>query len=102
MWVLPCLCLTTVPQLQIFQVAMPTLSYRSIHKVLVLPDYARLFMCHDHLVPGRDEYAWETTVIEGRNSRQCISTDGCRIARPEFEDAPQEVMNTVAFLELPT
>ncbi len=40
--------------------------YRSIHKVLSLPDDTRLFMCHDYLAPGRDEYAWETTVAEER------------------------------------
>jgi len=34
----------------------------SIHKVLSLPDETRLFMCHDYKAPGRDTYAWETTV----------------------------------------
>jgi len=36
--------------------------YRSIHKVLALPPQTRLFMCHDYKAPGRDVYAWETTV----------------------------------------
>ncbi|MDX5360004.1 MAG: MBL fold metallo-hydrolase [Alphaproteobacteria bacterium] len=36
----------------------------SIQKVLSLPDDTRLFMCHDYKAPGRDEYAWETTVAE--------------------------------------
>ena len=40
--------------------------YRSIRKVLSLPDATRLFMCHDYKAPGRDEYAWETTVAEER------------------------------------
>ncbi len=34
----------------------------SIQKVLSLPDQTRLFMCHDYKAPGRDTYAWETTV----------------------------------------
>ncbi|HWK96052.1 MAG TPA: MBL fold metallo-hydrolase [Pseudolabrys sp.] len=38
--------------------------YRSIQGVLSLPDETRLFMCHDYKAPGRDEYAWETTVGE--------------------------------------
>ena len=38
--------------------------YRSIQKIFVLPDETRLFMCHDYKAPGRDEYAWETTVGE--------------------------------------
>ncbi len=36
--------------------------YQSIQKLLALPDETRLFMCHDYKAPGRDEYAWETTV----------------------------------------
>jgi hypothetical protein len=31
-----------------------------------LPDETRLFMCHDYKAPGRDVYAWETTVKEQR------------------------------------
>ena len=40
--------------------------YRSIHRLLALPDDTRLFMCHDYKAPGRDHYAWETTVREER------------------------------------
>jgi glyoxylase-like metal-dependent hydrolase (beta-lactamase superfamily II) len=40
--------------------------YRSIQKVLALPPNTRLFMCHDYKAPGRDTYAWETTVREER------------------------------------
>jgi glyoxylase-like metal-dependent hydrolase (beta-lactamase superfamily II) len=40
--------------------------YRSIRKVLSLPPQTRLFMCHDYKAPGRDNYAWETTVAEER------------------------------------
>ncbi len=40
--------------------------YRSIRKLLSLPGETRLFMCHDYKAPGRDRYAWETTVAEQR------------------------------------
>jgi len=40
--------------------------YRSIQKIFSLPGETRLFMCHDYKAPGRDEYAWETTVAEQR------------------------------------
>jgi glyoxylase-like metal-dependent hydrolase (beta-lactamase superfamily II) len=40
--------------------------YRSIRKVLALPSGTRLFLCHDYKAPGRDFYAWETTVAEER------------------------------------
>ncbi len=40
--------------------------YRSIQRILSLPPQTRLFMCHDYKAPGRDQYAWETTVGEER------------------------------------
>ena len=46
--------------------------YRSIHRLLSLPPETRLFMCHDYKAPGRDRFAWETTVAEERRSNQHI------------------------------
>jgi glyoxylase-like metal-dependent hydrolase (beta-lactamase superfamily II) len=40
--------------------------YRSIQRILSLPPETRLFLCHDYKAPGRDDYAWETTVGEER------------------------------------
>jgi glyoxylase-like metal-dependent hydrolase (beta-lactamase superfamily II) len=40
--------------------------YRSIRRLLSLPPQTRLFMCHDYKAPGRDSYAFETTVAEQR------------------------------------
>ncbi|MEY4239400.1 MAG: hypothetical protein RL339_2001 [Pseudomonadota bacterium] len=40
--------------------------YQSIRRMLAYPPATRLFMCHDYKAPGRDEYAWETTVAEQR------------------------------------
>lgn len=42
--------------------------YRSIRRLLSLPDETRLFLCHDYKTPGRDEYCWETTVGEQRRA----------------------------------
>jgi glyoxylase-like metal-dependent hydrolase (beta-lactamase superfamily II) len=42
--------------------------YDSIQKIFALPDDTRLFMCHDYKAPGRDVFAWETTVREQRAS----------------------------------
>lgn len=38
--------------------------YVSIQKILALPDETRIFVGHDYKAPGRDEFAWETTVGE--------------------------------------
>jgi glyoxylase-like metal-dependent hydrolase (beta-lactamase superfamily II) len=40
--------------------------HRSIRRLLALPGETRLFMCHDYKAPGRDRYAWESTVAEER------------------------------------
>ena len=38
--------------------------YRSIQRILSLPRQTRLFLCHDYKAPGRERFAWETTVGE--------------------------------------
>jgi glyoxylase-like metal-dependent hydrolase (beta-lactamase superfamily II) len=40
--------------------------YRSIRRLLALPPQTRLWMCHDYKAPGRDHYAWQSTVAEQR------------------------------------
>ena len=40
--------------------------YRSIRRILSMMPETRLFMCHDYKAPGRDYYAWQTTVGEER------------------------------------
>ncbi len=45
-----------------FRGATPARFYRSIKRLTQLPDEGRMFMCHDYKAPGRDTYAWETTV----------------------------------------
>ena len=55
--------------------------YRSIHRLLSLPPETRLFICHDYKAPGRDQYAWETTVGEER-ARNVHVRDG--VSEDEF------------------
>ena len=38
--------------------------FNSIQKILALPDETRVFVGHDYKAPGRDEFAWETTIGE--------------------------------------
>ncbi len=40
--------------------------FRSIRRLLELPGDTRLYMCHDYKAPGRERYAWQTTVREQR------------------------------------
>ena len=55
--------------------------YDSIQKILSLPDDTRLFMCHDYKAPGRDEFAWETSVGEQRKSNIHINDS---VTRQDF------------------
>lgn len=38
--------------------------FESVQRILALPDETRIFVGHDYKAPGRDAYAWETTVGE--------------------------------------
>lgn len=67
--------------------------YRSIRRLLELPPATRLFMCHDYKAPGRDNYAWETTVAEERAKNVQIH-DG--ISEEEFVSARQARDATLA------
>ena len=55
--------------------------YDSIQKILSLPDDTRLYMCHDYKAPGRDEYAWETSVRTQRDNNIHINDN---VSRDEF------------------
>ena len=76
--------------------------YRSIRKLLSLPPRTRLFMCHDYKAPGRDEYAWETTVAEQREKnvhiKEGVSEDdyvAMRQARDATLSAPTLLMPSI-------
>ncbi|MGJ8545092.1 MAG: MBL fold metallo-hydrolase [Sulfitobacter sp.] len=36
--------------------------FNSIQRILALPDHTRIFVGHDYKAPGREDFAWETTV----------------------------------------
>ncbi len=55
--------------------------YASIQKILALPDDTRLFMCHDYKAPGRDVFAWETTVSRQRDENIHINKN---VSEQEF------------------
>ena len=76
--------------------------YRSIRRLLSLPPEARLFMCHDYKAPGRDTYAWETTVEAQRTGnvhvREGVSEEefvAMRTARDATLDMPNLLLPSV-------
>ena len=40
--------------------------YRSVRRLMELPDPTRVFLCHDYKAPNRDDYVWETTMLAER------------------------------------
>jgi glyoxylase-like metal-dependent hydrolase (beta-lactamase superfamily II) len=76
--------------------------YRSIKRLMALPDETRLFMCHDYKAPGRDVYAWEASVREERernvHAREGVSEDefvAMREARDATLSAPRLLLPSI-------
>ncbi|KAA0686100.1 MBL fold metallo-hydrolase [Azospirillum brasilense] len=76
--------------------------YRSIRRILALPPATRLFTGHDYKAPGRDEYAWESTVAEQRacnvHVRAGVGEDefvALRTARDRTLDMPKLILPSV-------
>ena len=40
--------------------------FRSVRRLMQLPDETRVFLCHDYKAPNRDEFVWETTILAER------------------------------------
>lgn len=46
--------------------------YTSIQKLFALPDETRVFLCHDYKAPGRNKFAWETTIGEEKRNNKHV------------------------------
>ena len=76
--------------------------YRSIRKILALPPQTRVFLCHDYKAPGRDTFAWETTIGDER-ARNVHIHDGVtedafvamREARDKTLDMPALILPSI-------
>ncbi len=76
--------------------------YHSIKKILSYPDDTKLFVGHDYKAPGRDVYAWETTVGEQKAKNIHISESvtkeefiECRSSRDATLDMPVLILPAV-------
>ncbi|OAN69161.1 MBL fold metallo-hydrolase [Rhodobacteraceae bacterium EhC02] len=61
--------------------------FNSIQKILALPDETRIFVCHDYKAPGRDEYAWETTVAAQKTGNIHVGAGKDRDSFVKMRDA---------------
>lgn len=71
--------------------------YQSIRRILALPEATRVFVGHDYKAPGRDEFAWETSVIEQRRNNIHVR-DG--ISQADFVKMREERDATLAVPKL--
>ena len=76
--------------------------YRSVQRLFALPDETRVFLCHDYKAPGRDEFAWQTTVGEQKRRnvhiREGIGEDsfvGMRTGRDETLEMPLLIIPSI-------
>ena len=49
--------------------------YASVQRILALPDATRVFVCHDYKAPGRETYAWESTIGDQKRRNVHIGAD---------------------------
>ena len=100
--------------------------YRSVRRLMQLPDETRVFLCHDYKAPNRDEYVWETTILaertanvhlhDGRHARtsssRCAPSGTRRLRMPKLilpslqvniraGHLPEPEDNGVRYLKLP-
>lgn len=64
--------------------------FESVAKILALPEDTRVFVGHDYKAPGRDSYAWETTVGAQRAANVHVGqgrTKGDFVALRQARDA---------------
>lgn len=64
--------------------------YRSVRRLMNLPDATRVFLCHDYKAPGRDTYAFETTMLAERTANvhihDGVSEDDFVVMRTERDE----------------
>ena len=49
--------------------------YRSVRRLMRLPDKTRVFLCHDYKAPNRTEFVWETTMLAQRTANVHLHED---------------------------
>ena len=71
--------------------------YRSVRRLMRLPDETRVFLCHDYKAPNRDEYVWETTMLAERTANVHLH-DG--VTEDEFVEMRTQRDSTLAMPKL--
>ncbi|MFP7571115.1 MBL fold metallo-hydrolase [Marivita sp. S2033] len=60
--------------------------YDSVQKILALPDETRIFVGHDYKAPGREDFAWETTVAAQKAGNVHVGGNASKSTFVEMRD----------------
>ncbi len=85
----PCSCPTTATAHCDFPGGDAATLYRSIQRLLTLPDATRVFQCHDYKASERIDLAWETTICAQRRDNVHVHagvTEAAFVALREARD----------------
>ncbi|MDJ0977588.1 MAG: MBL fold metallo-hydrolase [Erythrobacter sp.] len=76
--------------------------FRSIRRLMALPDKTRVFLCHDYKAPGRDHFVWQTTIgVQRRDNIHAhdgVSEDdfvAMRVARDKTLGMPRLILPSI-------
>ena len=76
--------------------------FRSIRRLMELPDETRVFLCHDYKAPNRDHFVWETTIGAERTGNVHVHGDvtedefvAMRTARDATLDMPRLLLPSI-------
>lgn len=72
--------------------------YRSIQRVLSLPLETRLYLCHDYQAPGRNTFAWQTTVEAERRGNIHVNDALDEVAFVRLREARDATLDLPALL----
>ena len=67
--------------------------YESVQKILALPDETRIFVGHDYKAPGREDYAWESTVGEQKAKNIHVGAGKTKGEFVEMRDTRDATLN---------
>jgi glyoxylase-like metal-dependent hydrolase (beta-lactamase superfamily II) len=76
--------------------------FRSIRRLMQLPDETRVYLCHDYKAPNRDHFVWETTIGSERTANvhvhENVSEDefvAMRTARDATLEMPRLILPSI-------
>jgi len=76
--------------------------FRSIRRLMKLPDETRVFLCHDYKAPNRLDFAWETTMLAERTGNVHVHGDvtedefvAMRAARDATLEMPRLILPSI-------